>query len=79
MISKYLRINVILFMIVGIKTLEFLFFVKTFFTKEKVVTIFTHVAVLNNLNFACKTFIFFIVIDLRFEYYLHLMIRFMIP
>ncbi len=65
-------------MIVGIQTFERIFIFETFVTKEKIVTILTHVAVFNYLDFAGKTFVFFVIINLGLEDNFHLMIRLVI-
>ncbi len=77
--SEYFGIDMILFMTVCIQALEGFFSFKAFTTKEKVVTILAHVAVLDDFYFACETFIFFIIVDLGFKNDLHLMIWLMIP
>jgi hypothetical protein len=54
-------------MIVCIQAFKGLFFLVTFLTKEKVVTVLTHVAVWLDLDFTCETLVFFVLVDLRLE------------
>lgn len=69
----------ILLVIVSVKTLERIPFLKTFPTEEKVVTVLTHVTVFYNLDLTCKTFVFFLLIYLWLKYHLHLVIGLMVP
>lgn len=52
---------------VGIETLEFVALVVAIRAKEKIVTVLTHPAFLQDLAFAVEAFVFFAVLDLRFE------------
>ena len=49
----------ILFMSVRIKTLKTVFVIKTFLTKEEVITILAHPTILNDLDFTIETFVYF--------------------
>lgn len=51
-------------MIVCVQAFEGLFFLVTFLTKEKVVTVLAHVAIWLNLDFTCETLVFFVLVDL---------------
>ena len=52
---------------VGIETLEFVTLVVAIRAKEKIVTVFAHPTFLQDLAFAVEAFVFFAVLDLRFE------------
>jgi hypothetical protein len=65
-------------MVVSVQTLEGFLLFETLVTEEKVVTIFAHVTVLDDLYFAGKTLILFIIINLGLENNFHLMVWFMI-
>lgn len=65
----------VLFMSVGVETLEIFFLLETFCAKEKVVTVLAHVTFLNYFDFTRKTFIFFIIVDLRLKNDFHLVLR----
>lgn len=65
-------------MVVGIQTLKGLFLLETVFTKEKVVTVLAHVAVLYDLYLTRETLVFLLVVHLRLEDYLHVVVGFVV-
>ena len=62
------------FMSISVQTLEFISFLVTSITEEKIITILTHPATLINSFLAIEAFIFLLLVKLRLKHGLEFMI-----